>query len=120
ADRYSLRDRLIGVPDARTPVMCHPHMWDGVSYYLQRNDVQVFSADQLGAMVDAIERQPTSLVIIKEDAALSRFLDALPESREFILHRRQHPVAVGWVRERYPAPTTAPPSASAASAPADR
>jgi 4-amino-4-deoxy-L-arabinose transferase-like glycosyltransferase len=103
ADKYSVRARI--APQAvecasAVPVMCYPHMWDGVSYYLQRNDVRVFRRAQLADMVAALQAQPQSLVVVKEDASLDHFLQALPASLEFVLCARQHPVAVGWVRKR--------------------
>jgi 4-amino-4-deoxy-L-arabinose transferase-like glycosyltransferase len=103
ADKYSVRERVS--PHARAcaggaPVLCYPHIWDGVSYYLQRNDVRVYRAGQLDAMVSALRRERPSLVVVKEDASLDRFLKALPGSLEFVLCGRQHPVAVGWVRRR--------------------
>jgi len=103
ADRYSVRGRINPFVEAcpkDTPVMCYPHIWDGVSFYLQRNDVQVYHSTQLNEMVSALQEQPQSLVVIKEDASLDRFLEALPKSMEFIPCTRQHPVAVGWVRRK--------------------
>jgi dolichol-phosphate mannosyltransferase len=103
ADKYSVRGRILPFVEAcshDTPVMCYPHIWDGVSFYLQRNDVQVYRSTQLQDMMLALEQQPQSLVVIKEDAYLDRFLEALPGSLEFIPCTRQHPVAVGWVRRR--------------------
>jgi hypothetical protein len=81
-------------------VLCYPHRWDGVSFYLRRGDVRVFRPKQLGDMVSALGQRPRSLVVVKSDASLDRFLQALPESLEFVLCTRQEPVAVGWVRRR--------------------
>jgi 4-amino-4-deoxy-L-arabinose transferase-like glycosyltransferase len=103
ADKYSVRGRIIpfvGTCREDTPVLCYPHIWDGVSFYLQRNDVQVYHSKQLKELVSALQEQPQSLVVIKEDASLDRFLEALPKSMEFVPCTRQHPVAVGWVRRR--------------------
>jgi hypothetical protein len=103
ADKYSVRGRILPIVEAcghDTPVMCYPHIWDGVSFYLQRNDVQVYRSTRLEDMMLALEQQPQSLVVVKEDACLDRFLEALPKSLEFIPCTRQHPVAVGWVRRR--------------------
>jgi 4-amino-4-deoxy-L-arabinose transferase-like glycosyltransferase len=100
ADKYSVRGQLapqVAACSADVPVLCYPHIWDGVSFYLQRNDVRVFRAPQLADMVKALEQERKSLVVVKEDASLTSFLEALPPSLEFVLCRRQHPVAVGWV-----------------------
>jgi 4-amino-4-deoxy-L-arabinose transferase-like glycosyltransferase len=103
ADKYSVRGRILPHAEAcagGVPVMCCPHIWDGVSYYLQRSNVRVFRPAQLADMVSALQRERQSLVVVKEDASLDRFLKALPASLEFVLCGRQHPVAVGWVRRR--------------------
>jgi dolichol-phosphate mannosyltransferase len=103
ADKYSVRGRILPFVETcsnDTPVMCYPHIWDGVSFYLQRNDVQVYRSTQLEEMMSALQREQQSLVVIKEDANLDRFLESLPKSLEFIPCTRQHPIAVGWVRHR--------------------
>jgi 4-amino-4-deoxy-L-arabinose transferase-like glycosyltransferase len=103
ADKYSVRGRIVPQVEACAdggPVMCYPRIWDGVSYYLQRNDIQVYRQAQLADMVSALQRQRQALVVVKEDASLDRFLEALPSSLEFIPCGRQDPVAVGWVRQR--------------------
>jgi 4-amino-4-deoxy-L-arabinose transferase-like glycosyltransferase len=103
AANYSLRDQI--VPRARecvsaVPVLCYPHGWDAVSFYLQRADVRVFQRGELGDMVSALGQQPQSLVVVKSDESLDRFLGALPGSLEFVQCSRRPPVAVGWVRRR--------------------
>jgi 4-amino-4-deoxy-L-arabinose transferase-like glycosyltransferase len=118
ADRYSVRDRVLPHRQAcagGAPVLCYPHVWDGVSFYLQRNDVRVYRPDDLGSMVSALQRQPRSLVVVKEDVSLTRLLEALPASLEFVQCGRQHPVAVGWVRERILTPAPSPGSHTSAS-----
>jgi 4-amino-4-deoxy-L-arabinose transferase-like glycosyltransferase len=102
ADKYSLRGQLVPHAEvcAGVPVMCYPHRWDGVSYYLQRGDVSVFRAAQLADLVSALRRQRQSLVVVKSDDSLQSFREALPESLEFVQCSCQMPVAVGWVRRR--------------------
>jgi hypothetical protein len=51
-------------------------------------------------MVSALGQQPQSLVVVKSDASLNRFLGALPQSLEFVPCSREQTVAVGWVRRR--------------------
>jgi 4-amino-4-deoxy-L-arabinose transferase-like glycosyltransferase len=103
ADKYSVRGRILPHAEAcasGAPVMCYPHIWDGVSYYLQRNDVRVYRPAELEDMMSALRSREQSLVVVKEDESLDRFLEALPQSLEFVPCGRQHPVAVGWVRQR--------------------
>ncbi len=83
ADTYSVRGRVIPQVEAcadGAPVMCYPHIWDGVSYYLRRNDVRVYRTAQLKELVSALQRQRQSLVVV-EDASLNRFLESACRSR---------------------------------------
>lgn len=101
---YSLRDQLlphVAQADAKgAAVMCYPHGWDAVPFYLQRGDVRVFRPNQLADMMSALERQPCSLVIVKTDDSLKQFIEALPESLEFVRSSWEPTVAVGWVQHR--------------------
>ena len=55
AAKYSLRDHLLPhVRDANieaAAIMCYPHGWDAVPFYLQRGDVRVFRPSQLGDLM---------------------------------------------------------------------
>jgi 4-amino-4-deoxy-L-arabinose transferase-like glycosyltransferase len=103
ARRFSLRDYVTPHAPAcagSVPVLCYPHGWDAVSFYLQRNDVRVFRRVQLGDMVAVLEQHPKSLVVVKSDTSLTRFLDALPESLEFVRCGGDTTASVGWVCRR--------------------
>jgi 4-amino-4-deoxy-L-arabinose transferase-like glycosyltransferase len=123
ARKYSLREQIAPHAGAcaAVPVMCYPHRWDAVSYYLRRSDVRVFRQEQLDDLVSALGRQPRCLVVVKADDSLSSFQAALPASLEFVPCSRQATVAVGWVRwrgysrqELPPQLTSAPPIPSPA------
>jgi hypothetical protein len=101
AARYSLRDHLVPqveVCDPDVPVLCYPHGWDAVSFYLQRGDVRVFRPGQLREMASALEQARRSLVIVKSDRSLGEFLQALPDGMRFEESSRDATVTVGWVR----------------------
>jgi 4-amino-4-deoxy-L-arabinose transferase-like glycosyltransferase len=103
AGKYSLREQMAPHGDtlaAEVPVMCYPHGWDAVNFYLQRSDVRVFRAAQLGEMVAALEQHRETLVVVKTDAALASFLGALPTSLEFTACSQEPTATVGWVRRR--------------------
>jgi 4-amino-4-deoxy-L-arabinose transferase-like glycosyltransferase len=103
ADKYSLRTQVADQTERCTddiPVLCFPHGWDGVYFYLQRSDVRVFRPTQLDAMVACLRDRRQGLVVVKCDTSLDHFLKALPPSLEFVPCAHQDPVAVGWVRER--------------------
>jgi 4-amino-4-deoxy-L-arabinose transferase-like glycosyltransferase len=103
AQKYSVRDQIVPHTEACTaadPVLSYPHGWDGVSYYLKRNDVRVFRPRQLGDMMSALQQHPQSLVVVKTDASLDQFLGALPEALQFEPCSCRETIAVGWVRRR--------------------
>jgi hypothetical protein len=103
AGKYSLRDQLVphaGACAGDVPVLCYPHGWDAVSFYLKRSDVRVFQRGQLGDLVAALAREPESLVVVESDDSLACFLDALPGSLEFVMCSTQPAGTVGWVRRR--------------------
>jgi hypothetical protein len=103
AHKYSLREQIVPHVAAcadTVPVLCYPHRWDAVSFYLQRGDVCVFRAAQLDDMVTALAQQPQSLVVVKADESLRDFRAALPAALEFVPCSCETTVAVGWVRRR--------------------
>ncbi len=103
AHKYSLRDQVTPHEAAHAdavPVLCYPHGWDAVSFYLQRSDVHVFRRGQLDELVAVLERQPRSLVVVKADQSLDDFRAALPARLEFVPSSREPTAVVGWVRHR--------------------
>jgi 4-amino-4-deoxy-L-arabinose transferase-like glycosyltransferase len=103
AQKYSLREQIAPHVDtvaAEVPVMCYPHGWDAVNFYLHRSDVRVFHAAQLGEMMSALQQHREILVVVKTDVSLPKFLDALPESLEFVACSQESTATVGWVRRR--------------------
>jgi hypothetical protein len=103
AAKYSMRAQIAPHHKAcagTVPVMCYPHGWDGVNFYLQHNQVRVFRPRQLEDMVSALSQQRRSLVVVKSDDSLKRFLGALPPSLELVISSQEATVAVGWVQRR--------------------
>jgi dolichol-phosphate mannosyltransferase len=87
--------------DPRVAVYCYPHRWDGVSFYLQRDDVRVFAAGEWAALAADLERQPRALVFVKAEHGLAELRAALPPTLEVVPCGRQSAwVAVGLVRPR--------------------
>jgi len=58
AERFSLKHAArtqLGQPAA---VYCYPQPWDAVSFYLRRNDVRSFTADDRGRMMTSFIAGP--------------------------------------------------------------
>lgn len=104
ARRFSLRGQVRRLANdkttARLPVLCYPHRWDSVSFYLQRNDVQVVTPDRWEHLLAELRRQPEVLVFVKSEKWLDELRRQLPPSLEFVPHQRQGFVTVGRVRRR--------------------
>jgi dolichol-phosphate mannosyltransferase len=102
ATRFALREEVqaIGVDDA--PIFCYPHRWDSVSFYLRREDVRTFAARD--EFLSILKSQPRSVVIIKNEGALNKLVEALPEALEFVPLARGRLVTAGWVVRRSAAP----------------
>jgi dolichol-phosphate mannosyltransferase len=86
--------------DARVPVLCYPHRWDSVTYYLGRDDVLTFTPARRAEMVRFLCAQPQALVFVKTQHCLRDLVAALPDSLEFVPHARRGVVTSGLVRQR--------------------
>jgi hypothetical protein len=98
--RGVVRDQLALARDERTPVYCYPRRWDSVSFYLDRPDVRVFSAEQRAELLRELQAHPRVLLFVKSPH-LADLTSALPPTLEFVPHGRQSPhVAAGIVQPR--------------------
>lgn len=101
ARRFSLRGQVRRYADASPgPVACYPHRWDSVNFYLQRDDIQVYTPEERDRMMADLQRSPATLVFVKSDRWLNDLTHHLPASLEFVPEGRQGFVTVGWVRSR--------------------
>ncbi len=102
--RTHAQARLEHVPDV--PVVCYPHRWDSVSFYLPRANVRVYGPDERPQLLAALREQPDTLLLVKSGRVLDELLRELP-GREVVVRSRQGGVAVGLVRAREEAPALA-------------
>jgi hypothetical protein len=86
---------------APLPVVCYPHRWDSVSFYLQREDVQAFAPSRRGELTARLAERPRTLVFVKSGESLGELLGALPPGFEFARCGREGGfVKAGVVRRR--------------------
>jgi hypothetical protein len=111
ADRFSLRRAVESAEgfaargrDPATAVICYPHRWDSVSFYLARGDVQTFAPAERPRLIEALEAVPRAVVFVKTKDHLHELLADLPADLEFVPQRRDGWVTVGVVRPRREAP----------------
>jgi dolichol-phosphate mannosyltransferase len=110
--KFSLRDQVRParevLADPHVRIVCYPHRWDSVSFYLQRNDVAVYAPKARKDLIDDLRAQPNALVFVKTDdghtQALKDLLHDLPASLEFVPRGRHGIVTAGLIRRRTPVP----------------
>jgi hypothetical protein len=98
--RFALRGQVRRYQDTAMDVFCYPKRWDSVTFYLQRTDVHVFTAEQRLSLIAALQTKPKALLFVKTPT-LPELLAALPPSLEFVPIGRQGPtLSVGVVAPR--------------------
>jgi dolichol-phosphate mannosyltransferase len=100
ARKFSLRGQVRPLAEEALPVVCYPRRWDSVSFYLRRNDVQVYTPDELPQLVEALRTRPETLVFVKTGAPLEALLADLPPGMEFVAQGRQGTLTAGRIRHR--------------------
>jgi dolichol-phosphate mannosyltransferase len=110
--KFSLREQVRPQRDLpqtmEIPVVCYPRRWDSVSFYLSRDDVRVYGAENRRELIDDMRRRDSTLVFVKSDREnqypLQDLLRDLPAWLEFVPHSRHAIVTVGTVQRRLEAP----------------
>jgi 4-amino-4-deoxy-L-arabinose transferase-like glycosyltransferase len=104
--KFSLRAQVRSSRDAsyraEIPVVCYPHAWDSISFYLGRQDVRPYGPDERARLIADLQSAPETLVFVKTGPALDDLLRSLPSSVEFVPHSRGEIVTAGIVRPRGP------------------
>ncbi len=113
ARKFSLRAQ-VRLPqslalDRRVPVACYPHSWDSVSFYLRRDDIQVYTpSNRQHLWADLRKRASGMLVFVKSDDPQQRFLREfrrdLPPGLEFVPLNQHGLVTAGILQPRTEVP----------------
>jgi 4-amino-4-deoxy-L-arabinose transferase-like glycosyltransferase len=93
---------------AEVPVVCYPHEWDSIPFYLGRQDVQAYGPGERDRLIADLQRVPETLVFVKSGPALEDLLRCLPASVEFVPSSHGEIVTTGIVRPRGSAQTRRP------------
>jgi 4-amino-4-deoxy-L-arabinose transferase-like glycosyltransferase len=88
--RFALRGQVRRFAEvaAQDAVYCYPKRWDSVTFYLQREDVRVFTTQQREELVAAAMARPKVLLFVKT-RFLQELLTSLPPDSEFVVRGRQ-------------------------------
>jgi 4-amino-4-deoxy-L-arabinose transferase-like glycosyltransferase len=99
--QYSLRDCLRDIPQTPAlPVICYPQRWDSVSFYLPHADIRSYGVKERAQLLATVRSHPGTLLLVKTGPLLADLLRDLPDSVEFVRHRRHGAITAGWVRVR--------------------
>lgn len=108
AHKFSLRSQVRPQRDLSSdpavPVVCYPHGWDSVSFYLKRNDVRVYPAEKRRELVAELLSRPETLVFVKTGPHLRDLVGSLPPHVEFVTRAAGELVTAGVVRPVTEAP----------------
>jgi hypothetical protein len=112
--KFSLRAQILPqqkwAHDPQVPVICYPHRWDSVSFYLGRNDVREYAIEDRKTFLADLDKRTKTLVFVKANDAqgkiLGSFLQQLPPGLEFISMSKPGAVMAGMVIRRAEIPPT--------------
>jgi 4-amino-4-deoxy-L-arabinose transferase-like glycosyltransferase len=82
-------------------VFCYPKRWDSVTFYLQSDQVKVFTPQEKANLMAALTARSQTLVFVKNEHWLEDFCRSLPPSLQFQpVGRQGRTMAVGLVSRR--------------------
>jgi hypothetical protein len=81
-------------------VVCYPHAWDSVPFYLPNSKVLSFNTAQKQEMYDFLNLNTESLVLVKTGRFARELMEELPVNLEFKPNSLPGSVTIGWVRRK--------------------
>ena len=81
-------------------VVCYPHAWDSVPFYLPNSKVLSFHTAQKQEMYDFLNLNSESLVLVKTGRFAKELMEELPVNLEFKPNSLPGSVTIGWVRRK--------------------
>jgi dolichol-phosphate mannosyltransferase len=82
------------------PVASYPKRWESISFYLQRDDVEVYAPPQRAELIRDLQKQGQTLLFVKQGEALADLLHALPGDMEFVQRGRTGRIVSGIVQTK--------------------
>lgn len=82
------------------PVASYPKRWESISFYLQRDDVEVYAPPQRADLIRDLQKQGQTLLFVKQGEALADLLQALPGDMEFVPRGRTGRIISGIVQSK--------------------
>jgi 4-amino-4-deoxy-L-arabinose transferase-like glycosyltransferase len=82
--RAELRSPALAIHRSRATVICYPHLWDSVTFYLGHDDVRAYGLPNRNLLIGDLHSRPESVLMVKSGHVLNDLLRALPDSLEFV------------------------------------
>jgi 4-amino-4-deoxy-L-arabinose transferase-like glycosyltransferase len=109
--QFAVRKQLVHAVSPELPVgtlqetvVCYPQRFDSVSFYLPASVVRAYGIDQRGELIDYLQDNPGTLVLVKSGPVLQQLLRELPPGMIFATRQRSGAITVGRVVHRDVAP----------------
>jgi 4-amino-4-deoxy-L-arabinose transferase-like glycosyltransferase len=98
--RAELRSPAVSVHRADAAVICYPHLWDSVTFYLGHDDVRAYGPSNRNLLIADLCSRPESVLMVKSGHVLNDLLRALPDSLEFVPIGGPGLITAGLVHQR--------------------
>jgi hypothetical protein len=98
--RAELRSPSVASHRSHAPVICYPHLWDSVTFYLGHHDVRAYDLPDRNSLIADLHSRPESVLMVKSGHVLNDLLRALPDSLEFVPIGRPGLITAGLVQQR--------------------
>jgi 4-amino-4-deoxy-L-arabinose transferase-like glycosyltransferase len=98
--RTELRSAAVSIHRSRSTVICYPHLWDSVTFYLGHNDVRAYGPPDLNSLIADLRSRPESVLMVKSGHVVNDLLRALPDALEFVPVGGPGLITAGLVHQR--------------------
>jgi dolichol-phosphate mannosyltransferase len=98
--RTAIRSPAASSHRSHDTVICYPHLWDSVTFYLGHDDVRAYGPTSRDLLIADLRSRPESLLMVKSGHVLNDLLRALPDSLEFVPVGKPGLVTAGLVHQR--------------------
>ncbi|MCS7046150.1 MAG: phospholipid carrier-dependent glycosyltransferase, partial [Gemmataceae bacterium] len=82
--RGLVRGQLDLAQQDKLPIASYPKRWDSIGFYLQRDDVESYTAERRDELIRKLRQYERTLLFVKPGAAMDDLLRALPNDLEFV------------------------------------
>jgi 4-amino-4-deoxy-L-arabinose transferase-like glycosyltransferase len=104
--KFSLRAQVRSVRNAscreEVPIVCYPHAWDSINFYLGRQDVRTYGPSERDRLITDLQDAPETVMFVKTGPALDDLLRRFPPSLQFVPSSHGEIATAGIVRLRAP------------------